>query len=804
MEKIKLLLPFLLLLIVSIAVIVMFFPGTHQYGGISLPLDADAIIARSQVVLDDLKINYTGFQSEINLVSDRPLVRQMQERFGIRESNRLLRDSISGYFWDVNWRKKKDFFWFGRSTREAEEIVDALKGDIKIRFDKDGRVQEYQRKIGDSVHIPSLTSAEAKMLAYSFLKRYTTVADLIGDTSAIVSEKHVQQPGRNDHEFQWSGRLPVLGNKLDIHVAAAGNLVANYNINSNVPAEFAQFDTVAVMKYLQVILSILFGAAILTIAFKRIRSYEIGFRVALMMGVLTAIIYDIEIYFNMRWTSGWDIVIPLTIAPIFIGGFLVILWAISESLVHETWKEKFVSFDLITNGYLFHSRIGQNLIRGIAIGSASLALWVVIVALLNHWYPLWTSHIGSEPIHTFESVMPSLYVLIHSYYTEVFIFAFFALFAITFLHRYISSAPLVIGISAVAATIFSTGTLGPFVPATIIQLAVTALLFWTYYRYDAIASFIALLSYAALQEVGGLFIVDNPTYTTSAWIVVGLFALVLVFSFVSLFRKKEVVDFDEIAPAFAKHITERQRLQQELEIARSVQMSFLPKCNPSIPQFDICSRCAPALEVGGDYYDFIETEGKKLGVAVGDVSGKGTQAAFFMILTKGFLRALAHVSESPAKVLTHVNHLFYENVDRGMFISMIYSVFDMEKKTLTVACAGHNPVIIRKSRAANVQVVNPAGLALGLDPGPIFAQSIEEVTVEYQSGDLFVFYSDGITEAMNKNKEEYGEARLSKTVDKLAHSTAAEILEGIFDEMKSFVGKIEQHDDMTIVVVKVR
>jgi sigma-B regulation protein RsbU (phosphoserine phosphatase) len=185
------------------------------------------------------------------------------------------------------------------------------------------------------------------------------------------------------------------------------------------------------------------------------------------------------------------------------------------------------------------------------------------------------------------------------------------------------------------------------------------------------------------------------------------------------------------------------------------------------------------------------------------VSGKGTQAAFFMTLTKGFVHALVEVSNSPAAVLTQVNKLFYANVERGVFISMVYGIFDTARKTLTIARAGHNPVIMRKTQADQVQIVNPMGLALGLDGGGTFAKSIQEVSIPFQSGDLFVFYTDGFPEAMNKTMEEFGEDRLCQTVQRYAHGSAAEIMDGIFAEMKEFVGKAKQHDDMTIVVVKV-
>jgi sigma-B regulation protein RsbU (phosphoserine phosphatase) len=135
---------------------------------------------------------------------------------------------------------------------------------------------------------------------------------------------------------------------------------------------------------------------------------------------------------------------------------------------------------------------------------------------------------------------------------------------------------------------------------------------------------------------------------------------------------------------------------------------------------------------------------------------------------------------------------------------MIYGVFDTMKKTLCLARAGHNPVIMRKSLAAYVQIVNPTGIALGLDPGSKFSQSVEEVTIEYQPGDLFIFYTDGLTEAMNNQRAQFGEERLSTVVEQLASRSASEIVERIYEEIKSFVGKTKQHDDMTIVVIKVK
>ena len=232
-------------------------------------------------------------------------------------------------------------------------------------------------------------------------------------------------------------------------------------------------------------------------------------------------------------------------------------------------------------------------------------------------------------------------------------------------------------------------------------------------------------------------------------------------------------------------------------------MSFLPKSNPVVPRLDIASRCVPAQQVGGDYFDFIPLEGDRLGVAIGDVSGKGIQAAFFMTLTKGFLRALIQVSNSPSEILTHVNRLFYENVDRGTFISMAYGIFDTSANTFSVARGGHCPVILKRAGEARAELIQQTGLALGLNPNQLFVRTIQETCISFQQGDVFVLYTDGFTEAMNKAREEYGDERLLAAIGQSSNGTAQAVLDALCADVRRFTGSAVQRDDMTIVVIRI-
>jgi serine phosphatase RsbU (regulator of sigma subunit) len=808
MEKLKHLLPFFVLLAIAVWVIILAFPSAHPYGGIRLPFDGNAIKDRSEQILTDLGADVAGLRADAALKADRGLIRQTQQKFGIERSNELLTQQVPGYYWEVSWKKPESLdlaIGSGRredASQQAEQVAALLKGEIYLHLDTHGRLLELERRVPDSLLLPSISLREAEALARSFLKRHTAISRFIGDTVAVESEKQVEQPRRMDFRFVWSATSPELGDPIRVSVSVAGNLISRFEAATTIPEEFTKSGSEQVLQIVLAIVYVVIIIAMVVIAFRRFRSYEIGFRLATIVGVITALAFDLDIYLTMKGGVGWTMLVSLIIPPIFIGGAFVLVWAVSESAVREVWKEKFITLDLLSKGHVVHSGVGENVIRGIALGMASVALWTLIVMLSDPSVHFWITR-GDEPtLESFGVFAPWLYVLGHGLSANAFQYAIFVLFLVSLLRKRINSALLLVILAALIVGFATQGHLFPLLIGVVIQSLVAAVWVWTFHRYDALAAFISLYTFTIVQEAAGLFVVGNPTYSDSGYIIVGVLGALLVGSLATLARKKEITEFDAMTPAFARHITERQRLQQELEIARTVQMSFLPKSNPEVFELDIASRCAPALEVGGDYYDFIDLGDGRLGVAVGDVSGKGTQAAFFMTLTKGFLRALAKASNSPGVVLTQVNGLFYENVDRGVFISMVYGVFDTKERTLTLARAGHNPVIMQKTQADQVQVVNPMGLALGLDGGEAFSKSIQEMKLPFQKGDLFVFYTDGFPEAMNKTREEFGEERLCQTIQKYAHGSAAEVMDGVFAETRRFVGRAKQHDDMTIVVVK--
>jgi serine phosphatase RsbU (regulator of sigma subunit) len=254
---------------------------------------------------------------------------------------------------------------------------------------------------------------------------------------------------------------------------------------------------------------------------------------------------------------------------------------------------------------------------------------------------------------------------------------------------------------------------------------------------------------------------------------------------------------------------EKARMEQEMLAAREIQQRLLPSGPMSVPGVGITAFCEPAREVAGDYFDFIAISPTKLGVLIADVSGKGLPAGLYMAQLKVIAQSLARTEPSPRQFLKAVNRVVADNIDSKSFITMSYGVMDLEKMEMAYARAGHCP-LIRVPGAApaglrKAELISPDGLVLGLkiDDGAMFDGMIEEVIVPLSPGDLIVFFTDGISETMNMAFDCYGETRLAKVLEQYAHLPFEQLRSFIFADLHAFAGEADQHDDMTMILMKV-
>jgi serine phosphatase RsbU (regulator of sigma subunit)/HAMP domain-containing protein len=248
-------------------------------------------------------------------------------------------------------------------------------------------------------------------------------------------------------------------------------------------------------------------------------------------------------------------------------------------------------------------------------------------------------------------------------------------------------------------------------------------------------------------------------------------------------------------------LRDQERLKREIEIAQEVQRKLLPTRMPEIEGFQIDGICKPAHEVGGDYFDFFRLDEHNLGIVIADVSGKGTSASFYMAELKGMMMQLTSTFRSPKLLLSELNTRLSGNMDRKMFITMIYGVFNFSENKFTFSRAGHNS-LLKIGKNGHHRFITPSGIGLGLDFGGVFEKKLEEVYLELKWDEAIILYTDGITEAMNSDQDEFGEERLLDSSLAFRESGVVALRKGILNSLDQFLDGSTAHDDITMVLIK--
>lgn len=251
-----------------------------------------------------------------------------------------------------------------------------------------------------------------------------------------------------------------------------------------------------------------------------------------------------------------------------------------------------------------------------------------------------------------------------------------------------------------------------------------------------------------------------------------------------------------------RQLAQQERLKHELEIARRIQLSSLPQYTPEIPGLEISGISIPAQEVGGDCFDYLEfSDG--ITVVVGDVSGKGTSAALLMSKFQGILRALFDQYHTPRQLLSRMNPILIKDMDAQSFVTALCATFFTDRSEVQVSRAGHLPLFHYCGKTGQVVRINPPGMGLGLDNSGKFEAVLDEVSTPYHDGDVFLFLSDGVSEACNHSGDLFGEAPFEELL-RAHHQEPAEAIRSlVLTQVTAFSGETERQDDQTVVVVRV-
>lgn len=798
----------LAVLVISIYLIVELTPEYHPFGSLEIKSSKKEILKKASEYLQLLGIKDNVDNYNIDFQSDKKFIQWINSRYKLDEANEKIKKLKSGYFWNVSQSSNNEDIVV--STSNSNTPVMKAR-DINLKILDDGNIIEFENSSEDTSSSRSLSVEEANTLVITFTEKLRWDLKLFTDSSSKITGPEqfrisgietTNKVNRLEHIFTFknSGNDGI---NQTLTAKIVGSELKLFRISNDVPKEFLS-DREDIFQIVSTILYVLLIViAVVIVGFKKFRAYELGLKLAVIFGILVLLSFISKELLEHITTFKFSMILGLGLGGVFIAGAGIVLWAVSETIFRETWNNKFLVFDLLLHKKFFHSIVTRSIINGISFGAGLTAFFYLSLFLVSNYSSI--SFLGDN-FNSFTHIsatIPLGNLLFGIFNSYAFIAVSFFMFLAAGIKRYINSDLVFLVVSSLVWALIVPSKINPITIAIPINFIFGFILNLILFKYDLLTTFLSYLSFEFLIKANEfLFISDANLHSNWSILVLGLSVIVIILTIFQL-RKDKFTDYDSITPKFVENITERQRLKRELEVARVVQMSFLPSEDPKLSGIDISSICIPALEVGGDYYDFIKLNNNKLGIIIGDVSGKGTQAAFYMTLTKGFLKALAKQTDSPSEVLIKMNELFYENVERGRFISMVYAIIDYDRMELKIARAGHNP-IITNDLAGKISLINPKGIALGLEKGELFKKVITEHHENLDKEKVYIFYTDGFTEATNKYEEEYGLERMYKIVQDYSYCSAKEIQQKLMDDVNKFIGKCKQHDDMTMVILKVK
>jgi hypothetical protein len=643
-----------------------------------------------------------------------------------------------------------------------------------------------------------------------------------------MATHYLQQTGWNTAEFEqdtvqlgrvngtnittasFTTSIPELGQdlSLDVRLTATGALLgisSSYNFQARDQSNGGLW---SVIKDALVLLFILSG---IILFFFRIRARAIDTRPALVVSILSGLALSVlmilflipktEFLFN---TDEWTGIIELLVASGVsgAGGSLAffMFFAIGDSITRQHWPEKLNVYDYLRQGMVFNKPVGFMLVRSVMLAFILAGLWTFILWLLPSLY----LDLENEIFLSQQSVWSPLYVLLSNGVLSfsIILGIFLVLGGQTLAQTKSKVFASAIIVLACGIVVPYSGSLGPSLYQLIVGIILGVALLYIYLEWDFLTLFLSHFLFLGLVSTVTGWVIEGSLDSYLFIENLGLMAVLLLSGFVAVGQGKEEKVLPRYVPQYVEELAQEERIKQELQIAREVQQSFLPVQTPRFEGLELAAMCQPAFETGGDYYDFVSLDENRIAVTIGDVSGKGIQAAFFMTFVKGILHSLCREFDSPSEILKKTNRLFCENAPRGTFISLVFGIIDLEKQTFHFARAGHNPILRLNSDNGSVKKLQPKGIGIGLTKTDSFDKNIEEVELNLIKDDVLVLYTDGIVEALNENKKFYGEHRLNNILLRNKERSAADILQEVSHDVRSYIGDAKQHDDMTMVIIK--
>ena len=692
---------------------------------------------------------------------------------------------------------------------------------MEIRLGPDGDIFACTRMLPDNLAPGTPAAVDIPLQEALALARRALTEQFGTDWAAyrLVDQQSDRSDQRSEHAFTWEHTASVgAGARRLLRATVAGEAVISWSRHLEFPRPFlAQYEPRSnwhsLFPFMQAIIAISVSLIALVVFALRFRAREVGLKKGLVAGTIA---FGTLIYFSSNVQSvmlgpgdptshlTWAIkLMNIGLNAIFTSIGVFCVWVAGETLTRERWPAKLLAFDGLFAKRLFTPNIGRGVLRGFSLGLGVLGLWYGLAWLFVQLEGIWVVPSLIE-LQWLSALLPFGLPLLYGVLGAILATGYGPLFSLAWLRKQLRHiAPAVLVVLLLFDGFFNQfTTLMPFWIVPLVGIISGLLSYVFYLRYGLLTYFVNAFVVAALPMASTYLAQPAPFYWLAGTVSLVMMAGLLVFGYLARTRGT-ALDPAAVEPRYVRYITERERLKMELDIARRAQLRMLPREVPKTEGLDIAAFSEPALQVGGDYYDFFPLDDRRLGVAVGDVSGKGMPAALYMTMMKGFLQSTARPDAKPSEILAHLNRKFYQIAEPNVYVTLLYGILDLDTGTLTYARAGHNPLLVYRPAADATYILQPPGLGIGLEAGPLFDRAIRDETFRLQPGDMLLLYTDGLSEARNAAEQEFGSDRVVELLKASANGSAEGVLQEIRSHYNTFLGTHPPHDDITCVVIRV-
>lgn len=765
----------------------------HHIGYPSEGLYYSAQVVRRAEIINDLQ-NLVGKEAFINNALPKPYL------------------ALGPYYYELKWFTSDSLRMDPAVTIDHRRVslqqTRGLNPAYRMIIDTQGNVLEFEADAGANLTTVRMDSLAKEPLEFSQLARYY-LQPTFWNTYPLQTDTLILSVERESKvKYQVPDTLYRWNVGVELAIAPNGALTGITATYTRIVDRIQLTDQIILDLIRGIIIAILV-IIFLVVLVRRLDARLIDMKFALIDGIIAGLLVDIFVVLGYLHNNPiaphqTDRLFELLLLIIASGAAAALLTFVisgaSESLSRASGMKTFKALDLLKQGFFFNKVVGFSITRGVSFGVILAGMLFIPLGFTN----LHLHYDQAVVFHSDQVLWPSLELIARSGFWSM-ILMYLIFLGVGGLSWNLRQNWYLFGAFVVFAGIILeiTGlSLDPIYGNVLLGGSV-ALAMVFIYRYFGIATvvFTHFVYSMMLVMVNGWSIEGSPDMGSS--ILLGLVILLLfAFGIAAATTGQETDEIPEYTPTYVAELSGRERMVRELEIAHSVQLSFLPRSTPVIPHFEIGAQCRPAMDTGGDFYDIIDLRDGRYGIIIGDVSGKGIQAAFYMTLIKGFIQSLCERIASPAELLMEINRLFLRNADRGIFVTILYGILDAQTGEFTFARAGHSPFIFKPGPETHPRHVRTQGVGIGIVDDERFNGIIQLSRIQVPEDGFICFYTDGITEAMNLKREMYGDHRLLARLSEITDEHPDQIIQLISDDMARFVGRAPQHDDTTLVVIR--